>query len=277
MKTLRGIRILLAVLFFAATAACLIVGPQIHPMARAAQSAQIVLSAASITIGATLVWLLLTFLFGRIYCATVCPVGTFSDIFFRIRRRVPKLNKPFSYRHPSRAGVHILWVYVLCLLLGIVGVPYLIEPWNMARNLVSAVRPETTAETWGMLHTQIGLGVATGAVAGVVTAVLIALTSLWRGREFCSRYCPLGTAMGLMQGMTLYHIEIDPDRCTSCGRCEDICRSQCVKVVSRYVDDARCVRCFDCVAECPEGAIRFQANRNRRPASPLLRRKKMKV
>ena len=66
---------------------------------------------------------------------------------------------------------------------------------------------------------------------------------------------------------------IDPDKCISCGRCEERCRAQCVKVVSRYVDASRCVMCFDCVADCPTGAIRYQRNRNR-PATPLVRRVK---
>ena len=83
----------------------------------------------------------------------------------------------------------------------------------------------------------------------------------------CEAQCPVG-AISMGDGK----FEIDPDKCISCGHCEDICRSQCIKTVSRYVDTSRCVRCFDCVAECPTGAIRFQINRNRRPATPLLRK-----
>lgn len=230
---------------------------------------QIILSTASITMGATLVWLLITFMFGRVYCATACPIGTFSDIFLRIRRRIPALNKPFSYRHHSRRGVHLLWIYILCLLAGVVVVPFAIEPWNIARNMAAAANPDTVSTTWAT----ISLGAGTGIVAGLASALLIAVTSLWHGREFCSRYCPLGTALGFVQEHSVMHVEIDPDMCTSCGKCEDICRAQCIKVVSRYVDASRCVRCFDCVAECPENAIRYQINRNR-PATPLLRKVK---
>lgn len=269
MRQLRAIRILLATLFFVASAACLLIGPQVHPMARAAMRLQIILSAASITMGATLVWLLMTFLFGRVYCAIACPVGTFSDIFLRIRRHIPALDKPFRYRHPTRWGKHVLWIYILCLLAGVMAVPFAIEPWNIARNMAAAANPDTVSSTWAT----IGPGVATGIAAGIVSAILIAATSLWHGREFCSRYCPLGTALGFLQEHSVMHIEIDPDRCTSCGKCEEICRSQCIKVVSRYVDASRCVRCLDCVAECPENAIRYQINRNR-PATPLLRKVK---
>lgn len=256
-------------LFLIAAAACLLIGPQVHPMARAAGRLQIVLSAASVTFGVTLVWLALTFLFGRVYCSTACPVGTLSDIFLRVRRMVPRLNRPFRYRHPSRWGIHILWIYLLCLIAGVVSVPFIIEPWNMVRNMAAAFNLDAVATTWAT----IGLGAGTGVIAGIVSALLIAALSLWRGREFCTRYCPVGAALGIVQEYSLMHIEIDPDRCIGCGRCEERCRAQCIKAVSRYVDASRCVRCFDCVAECPTGAIRYQRNRNR-PATPLMRRVK---
>lgn len=260
---------MLAALFFAACVACLLIGPHIHPMARAAGEIQIVLSSASATAGVSVTWLALTFLFGRVYCAAACPVGTFSDLFLRLRRKIPKLNKPFRYRPRSRWSVHILCVYILCVILGVAIVPFIVEPWNMARNIAAPVNPDTVAKTWAT----IGRGVATGAAAGLLSAIVIAILSLWRGREFCTRYCPIGTALGYAQQFSMLHIEIDPDKCSSCGKCEEICRAQCIKVSERYVDDQRCVRCFDCVAECPDDAIRYQVERNR-PATPLFRKVK---
>lgn len=268
MKTLRAIRILLAALFFAASAACLLIGPQAHPMAAATPHVQITLSALSITAGATLVWLLLTFIFGRVYCSTACPIGFFSDIFFRLGRKIPYFDKEMKYRHKSRASIHILWIYGICLVAGIVAVPFIIEPWNIARNMTTIVNHDNISATWA----SVGLGLGSGIIAGVVSALFIGITSLWRGREFCTRYCPLGTAMGLMSDHTLYHIEIDHDSCDACGLCEAQCRASCIKTVSRYVDNSRCVRCLDCVANCPREAIRLQTNRNR-PATPLMKKK----
>lgn len=276
MKQLRAIRILLAALFLLATADCLIIGfliRRMHPMARAAEEMQIIFSASAIGWGVLAVWLLLTFLFGRIYCASFCPVGVLSDVFFRIRKHVPKLNRPFSYRRPSKLSIPILLAYIICIAAGVVIVPFLIEPWNIARNIASVAEPSAVDKTLINLD----LGVGTGIVAGIVSGLLIAVTSLWRGREFCSRYCPLGTALGIVQQHSVMHIELDPDKCTSCGICEDNCRSQCINIADRIIDQKRCVRCFDCVADCPEGAIRYQINRNMRPASPLMRKANTKT
>lgn len=250
-----------------ACCACLIMGPHVHPMARAAQKLQITLTTASVSLGITAVWLVITFVFGRVYCASVCPVGVLSDIFFLVRKRVPKLNKPFKFRHNSRVGLHLLWIYILCLVVGVAAVTFILEPYSMARNMASVFNRDATASTWAT----ISLGSLTGVGVGILSFLAIALSSLRYGREYCSRYCPVGTALGYVQEYSRLHIDIDPDRCTSCGLCEDICRTQSIKVVSRYVDQQRCVRCFDCVAKCPEGAIRYQLNRNT-PRSPLLRK-----
>lgn len=270
MKALRNIRLSLAALFLAASLGALFLGARPHTLGWMAEKSQVILSALSVSAGTTLVWLLLTFVFGRVYCSTVCPVGTLSDIWMMCRRFFPRLrNRPFRYRQRSRWAVHILWVYILCLLFGVVGIPFLIEPWNMMRNVAATVNPDTVQATWST----IGVSALTGTIGGIVAMVMVAALSILYGRRFCTDFCPLGTAMGLLSNYSVYHLEIDRDQCTSCGVCEEICRSQCIKSVSRYIDDTRCVRCFDCINKCPAEAIRFQMNRNR-PATPLMMRTK---
>lgn len=269
MKTLRAIRILLAALFFAASGVCLLLGSQSHPIASAMPGLQITLSSLSVTAGATLVWFLLTYIFGRVYCSTVCPIGFFSDIFFRLGGVLCRGKRKMRYRHKSKLSAHILWIYALCLIAGIMTVAWIVEPWNIARNIASTINRDAVASTWGT----IGIGTIGGVIAGIVSAIGIAILSAIRGREFCTRYCPVGTLLGLVGDRALWHIEINHDLCTACGLCEEQCRSECIKVLSRYVDNSRCVRCFDCVAICPEEAIKLQANRNR-GATPLMKKVK---
>lgn len=245
-------------------------GARVHPVAMAAEKSQVILSTISISAGTALAWFLLTFVFGRVYCSSVCPVGTLSDLFMKCRRFFPKLRRrTFNYRPRSRWSVHIVWIYILCLLIGILGVPFLVEPWNIMRNVASVVNPDAVSSTW----LTIGASALTGMIGGIAAILLIAVLAVLYSRRFCTDYCPLGVMMGYLSAYSLYHLEIDRDKCVSCGLCEEICRSQCVKIVSRYIDDSRCVRCFDCVSRCPNDAIRFQLNRNR-PMTPLLMRTK---
>lgn len=269
MRQLRRIRILLAALFFAAAVTYLFVGPHVHPMAVSSVRSQIIPSAVAVSIGAIIFWLAVTVLFGRIYCATVCPVGTLTDIFTALRKHIPRLNHPFSYRKKRNTRFHVLAVYIISLIVGLTCVPLIIEPWNIMRNIAATVNPSAISETWLTL----GIGAATGIVAGIVSLILLAAFALRYGRFFCTDICPVGTALGLLDDYSVFQIEINPDKCVSCLQCEDNCPASCIKIVGRYVDNSRCIRCFDCVAKCPNDAIRFQINRNR-PASPLMRKVK---
>lgn len=269
MKNLRIFRIVLAAIFLTATLAYIFLGPQAHPMARAVEDTQIIPSLLSITIGATVFWLAITFLLGRIYCSTACPVGTLIDLAAKLRRFVPRARKVYHYRPARNMRYHLLLIYLICLLVGIAIVPLIIEPWNIIRNISLAFHPDRAATVW----LNLGLGTMTGILAGCFSLLLILLSAVWCGRDFCNDICPIGTMLGAVDRYTLYHIEIDPDKCINCMKCEEVCKSQCVKVVGRLVDNSRCVRCMDCLSVCPNDAIRLQINRNQR-ATPLMRRRR---
>ncbi|MBO4965405.1 MAG: 4Fe-4S binding protein [Muribaculaceae bacterium] len=266
MKNLRTIRILLATVAFAATVAYLVFGLSEHPVTRAVAEAQIVPSLMAETAGVTLFWLIMTWLFGRVYCAVICPVGTLQDLAAPLRKYFPGARKNYRFKSAKKIRNHIFIVYLLCLVIGVTVVPIVIEPWNIMRSISSIANADASAELW----TGLGLGVGVGILAGVISLLLILLSAIYFGRDFCNVICPVGTALSLVGSSALYHIEIDPDKCSGCLKCEEICQASCIKVTDRYVDNARCIRCFDCIAECPDGAIRYQRGRNR-AATPLLR------
>lgn len=264
MKGLRYIRIALAILFLVASVLYLVTSPAFMPADRVARSVQIVPSALATSMGAILFWIVVTFALGRVYCSTVCPLGTLQDIVIRAHRTL-RPGRTFRYQPAKPVRYHVLIIYLLSLIIGVAAVPFWLEPWNIMRNICSTVNPTAVEATW--MH--LGVGLMAGIISGIVSAGLITVCAVFTGRGFCTQICPIGTALGCFNSYTLLHIEIDPDKCINCMKCEEVCKSQCVKVVGRYVDNSRCVRCLDCIALCPTGAIRLQANRNRR-ATPLL-------
>jgi ferredoxin len=50
---------------------------------------------------------------------------------------------------------------------------------------------------------------------------------------------------------------IDPEKCTSCGTCEKICKAEAIDSSSKMIDVSRCVACFDCLSICRFDALKF--------------------
>ena len=243
----------------------LLLGTRAPVYALIAEQSQIIPSAIQSCLGVTVAWIIATLLFGRVYCATVCPVGTLQDIVIWSRRKVDRKHT-FRYETPKKVRIVILIAYIASLLAGIWVVAYVIEPWNIMRNVASEIRPADTESTWKSIGVSLGVGFAAGTV--MIAAILICA---WKwGRIFCTAVCPIGTALGCLHSQALMHIAIDPDKCISCMKCEDVCAAKCIKVEQRLVDNSRCIRCFDCTDICPNDAIRFQLNKGRNRQTPLM-------
>lgn len=265
-KELRTFRVLFSTVFLVLSVCYLFLGHVANRMARIPEYLQIIPSSIASCIGVTVAWLAVTLVFGRIYCSSVCPIGTLQDSATWIHRRH---IAPFRYRKGAQWSRQVLFAYVVCLLLGILGVATLIEPWNMMRS-AARISNHAGAEQWTWLLFSKSAGL--GAAVGIAVLVAVWVWALLCGRRFCNEVCPIGTVLGYASRRSLMHIEIDPDKCTGCLKCEDVCKAECIKVVSRYVDNSRCVRCFDCLNVCEENAIRYQPDRNRR-ATPLFRKR----
>ena len=164
MKELRVIRIFLAVLFFIGAVAYLAIGLSVQHALEFVERFQIIPSAISFSMGAVIVWLVITLFIGRIYCATVCPVGTLQDILSKGRKVIRPLNKPFGFRPASKMRFYILGAYIFCIIAGVAAVPFWIEPWSIMRNICGDFHPSAEKIEW----IRLGVGVTSGIIAGAV-------------------------------------------------------------------------------------------------------------
>ena len=269
----------IAAFFLAATVAYFLTGNaekdsigavRLHDGLAGVETMQVIPSSIALCMGALLFCLCATLFMGRIYCSTVCPIGTISDVFMRLRRELGKifpkrLRLQFRWKEEKRWRYHIMAFYYICLVIGIMAVPFVLEPWNIVRDASALFDPDAVSTTWSVL----GAGLVVGFVLGAVMLGVVALWGFICGRDYCNIICPIGQTMAVIDRFALLHIEFDPDRCISCLQCEEVCRSSCIKVTERRVDNSRCVKCLDCICKCPTNAIRLQSNRNR-AATPLM-------
>jgi len=215
--------------------------------------------------------LILTFLFGRVYCSTICPLGTLQDAVIHLSRRIRR-KKWYRYK-PAPLLIHygILAVSVAAGLAGSMALIDLFEPFsNFGRILTNLGDPiivsvnNAAAFILGrfgifvlyrvpLLHLQLVVFLYTLAFLGFIVYLSFA-----HGRLFCNMLCPAGALLGILSRFSLFKIGIVEERCTDCGFCEMVCKANCIQSDTKKIDFHACVGCFNCIDACPTVALKFE-------------------
>ncbi|MBN1158462.1 MAG: 4Fe-4S binding protein [Bacteroidales bacterium] len=227
--------------------------------------------------------LILTFLFGRVYCSAICPLGALQDVYaflskkFRIIKRY-KFKKALDYlRYP------FLGLTVVFLLFGSMLVLNLLDPYSsfgrifsdLARPGVVTVNNLLAAqlekmEVYFLFRVDMGLFTWQTIFIPIFTAVLIIWLSVYFGRLYCNTVCPVGTTLGLLSRLSLFRIKMDRLSCTRCGKCAFVCKSNCIDIKNFKVDFSRCVACYNCITACEYNAIKYEPAYARKPVNAEL-------
>ncbi len=227
----------------------------------------------SITALGFILVMILSLLFGRIYCSGICPLGTFQDIVIAIARRLkPKKKRRFHFtsnrkrilRYGVLSATIIFWVSGSMFLVN------LLDPYaNFGKLSASLFQP---AYIW--LHNALAFSLERfdvfilspmtmhalpWDVVLISTAIFLTIVVMaaWRGRLFCNTLCPVGSILSIFTGKPLYQITFSDEACTFCSRCEWVCKAECLNSKTRHVDHSRCINCFNCLASCPNEGIRY--------------------
>ena len=216
--------------------------------------------------------LAVTFLFGRVYCSVLCPLGISQDLVIWLSGRRRKKRRAFAFARERRglryavlflAGLSILFGYPLFL--------GLVDPYSIFGRILNDLFALPVSYGWNaivglserydwlplLMKAEVQQPSAWAAVlAGIYLIVLVALS--WRhGRAYCHTICPVGTLLGTVSRFSVFRPVIDADRCIHCGACERTCPSACIDAKTGVIDSSRCVDCFDCLTICPKDALHF--------------------
>lgn len=229
-------------------------------------------AALALNIGVVLFLVVLTLVFGRIYCSVICPLGVFQDVVSWISGRRKKKQYRFSYSPEVkwlRYGVFTL--FVIALTAGIGSLVALLDPYSsygrMAQNLFQPVYiwgnnllaclSERTG-SYAFYERDVWLrSLPTFIIAAVSFVVLIVLA--WRGgRTYCNTICPVGTVLGFVSRFSLLHPVLDTEKCKKCSLCARKCKAACIDYKNHKIDYSRCVACMDCIDTCKHDALHLQ-------------------
>ena len=211
--------------------------------------------------------IVLTLVFGRIYCSVICPLGIFQDFLARLHR---KKNK-YSYSEEKKwLRYPVLAVFVLAGVTGIGSLFQLLAPysaygriatmifqpiWKACNNLLAMAAERMDSYAFYSIDTWMrSLPVLLIAVATLVVLFILA----WRGgRTYCNTICPVGTILSFFARFSWLKIRFDVDKCKNCSLCSKNCKAACIDFKTHTVDYSRCVACGNCIDSCKFGALKY--------------------
>ena len=229
----------------------------------------------AVNIGVVVVLILLTLLFGRVYCSIICPLGVFQDITSSFNKK----KNHFSYSKAlSWLRYTMLGLFIVAFIAGIGSFVALLEPYSaygrMVSNLLAPLYQWVNnlfaliaerADSYAFYHKEVWIkSIGTFSVAIITLVVLMVLA--WRnGRTYCNTICPVGTILGFVSRISLFKVRIDTEKCNSCGLCARNCKGSCIDPKSHKIDYSRCVSCYNCLEKCNKKALIYSAKSIKQP------------
>ena len=216
----------------------------------------------------------LTLVFGRIYCSVICPLGIMQDLFGWMGKRAKKNRYTYS-KALSLLRAAVFTGFLILLVLGSGTLVQLLAPysifgriatnllqpvWQAGNNVLAAIAEHY--DSYAFYHSDVWL--RSGISLGIAAVMLVILAVLaWRnGRTYCNTICPVGTVLSIFAKFSWLKIYFDEDKCKNCSLCTKNCKASCIDFKNHTVDYTRCVVCGDCIESCKFGALSYANKAN---------------
>ena len=227
---LRKIRLTLAALIFTAvTLLFLDFTGTLHAWLGWMAKIQFLPALLAVNVGVVLFLVVLTWVFGRVYCSIICPLGVMQDVISWLNGRRKKKKYRFSYS-PAKSWLRnsILVLYLAALVAGAGSLIALLAPYSSYGRIVSNLFAPIyqwgnnalaylaeRADSYAFYEVTVWLKSLPTFLIAAATFVIIALLAWRGGRTYCNTICPVGTLLGLISRYSLLRITIDEEKKTA--------------------------------------------------------------
>lgn len=161
-----------------------------------------------------------TFIWGRVFCSSVCPFGALQDIISYLT--------PKKWQRTVPAWLHDKAIYLKYLILAVlIGMAVFYSQVSLFQYF----------EPFGTLFFYSSSIV----LWSILTLILLACIPV--KRFYCRYVCPLGASLGVLSLVSLSRIK-RVEQCTVCKVCEHSCPTGAIR--QEKVDFKECVRCDIC-------------------------------
>ncbi len=227
-------------------------------------------------LGWSVLVIVLTLLFGRVFCNWICPYGALHQcVGWLFNTRSAKKRIDANRYRPLYALKYILLIILLLMAaMGALQIGLLDPICLMYRTCATVVAPlwdgaidhtvtaaqQTPLDTLWLDQLKFAPGVERRIFVGSFWIALmlfgLVAANLFIPRFFCRVLCPLGALLGFLSRFSLFRIHRDIEKCTQCNLCATRCEGACDP--NSKVRQSECFSCMNCLDDCPEDALSFR-------------------
>jgi len=279
---LKKIRVILATLcFVAVTLLFLDFSGTLHHWLGWLAKIQFLPAVLALNLAVIIILLVVTVLFGRIYCSVICPLGVFQDGVANLSKKGKKGKyTPSKEIKWLRYGVWVL--FVIAIIAGVNAFVALLAPysawgrivqnllapfWQWGNNLLAMISERSGS--YAFYSKDVWLKSLPTFIIALVTLVAIVILAWKNGRTYCNTICPVGTTLSFFSRFAMFRPVIDASKCKNCHLCEHKCKAACIDIDGgKKIDYSRCVDCFNCIDTCKFGALKYRFAWGRKSEEP---------
>ena len=269
---LRKIRVTLAALFFTLTTLLFLdFTGTLHKWLGWLAKIQFLPALLALNLAVVVGLVLLTLVFGRIYCSVICPLGVMQDVVSWVSGRRKKKSHRFGYSPEKRwLRYGVLAIFIVACVAGVGSLMALLAPYSsygrIAQNILQPIYilgnnalawMAERINSYAFYSRDVWLRSMPTFLIAAATLTAVA-TLAWRsGRTYCNTICPVGTILSFMSRFAWFKVAVDEKKCNTCGLCSRSCKSACIDFKNHSIDYSRCVVCGDCIDTCHKQAITY--------------------
>lgn len=179
--------------------------------------------------------MLVTVLYGRIWCGWMCPQTVLSDF----SRSIERVSAWFIGHRLLRVAISHTVFAVFSALVAVDLIAYFVSPYDLAADVLSGSVGPWTFWSW------------------ILFSSLIYLNIAFVRQRFCASVCPYGRFQSAFFDERSLTIAFDTSRSDECLGCEACVRACPARIDIRDGLQIACINCAECIDSCSRQRERY--------------------
>ncbi|MCX5719806.1 MAG: 4Fe-4S binding protein [Nitrospirae bacterium] len=241
--------------------------------------------------------IILTIIFGRVFCGWICPMGTLNNMIGYLRKK--SVNEVSRDWYRMKYYILIFLIVSSLFTLQLVGI---MDPLSLLiRSFSMSVFPLFNYSIRTVFDTLFDLNIKglvdisesiysilkksilsfqqpfyyQSVFIGVLFFLILGLNLVER-RFWCRYLCPLGALLGILSKYSLLKRSVS-EGCISCEACASVCQGNAAPDKRENWRNTECFYCWNCDDVCPQNVVSFGFTTKRAAAAMDLGRRRVIV